>query len=233
MEMLHGNITSDVTKKRGGGTARCWQLALQHNQENKRFLIAHRWVPYVSRLSGINSLLETNDLVLKKKILSMREHYDLEDRNGTKLGEADGNLFQLPAKFVLTDTSGSELMHLGGKVFSLRNQFTLYDNTGKELGTIKKKLAKLIGQEFWVEKDGVEFMRIYGNFSDHDYQFQVNGAQVASVHKKWFSMRDQLGISITAEVDHRIVIGAVIVIEHIEVTARSGGSAEGAHFSWH
>ncbi len=52
-------------------------------------------------MSDPNSLLGINDLVLKKKILSVREHYDLEDRAGMKLGEADGNLFQFPAKFVV------------------------------------------------------------------------------------------------------------------------------------
>ena len=171
-------------------------------------------------MSSANSLLGTNDLVLKKKILSVREHYDLEDATGTKLGEADGNLIQFPAKFVVIDTNGSELMQVKGKVLSLRNQFTFYDNAGAELGTIKKKIVKLIGEEYWVEKDRREFMRIYGNFTEHDYQMQVNGVQVASVHKKWVSVRDQLGVSITGEADHRVVIGAVIVIEHVEVTER-------------
>jgi uncharacterized protein YxjI len=171
-------------------------------------------------MSSANSLLGINDLVLKKKILSVREHYDLEDVTGTKLGEADGNLIQFPAKFVVVDINGFELMQVKGKVLSLRNQFTFYDNAGAELGTIKKKIVKLIGEEYWVEKSGVEFMRIYGNFTEHDYQMQVNGVQVASVHKKWISVRDQLGVSITGEADHRVVIGAVIVIEHVEVTER-------------
>jgi uncharacterized protein YxjI len=171
-------------------------------------------------MSSANSLFGINDLVLKKKTLSLREHYDLEDVKGTKLGEADGNLVQFPAKFVVIDSNGSELMRLAGKVLSLRNQFTFYDNAGTELGTIKKKMVKLIGEEYWVEKDGVEFMRIYGNFTEHDYQMQVNGVQVASVHKKWVSVRDQLGVSMTGEADHRVVIGAVIVIEHVEVTER-------------
>jgi uncharacterized protein YxjI len=171
-------------------------------------------------MSSANSLFGINDLVLKKKILSLREHYDLEDVKGTKLGEADGNLVQFPAKFVVIDSNGSELMRLAGKVLSLRNQFTFSDNAGTELGTIKKKIVKLIGEEYWVEKDGVEFMRIYGNFTEHDYQMEINSVKVASVHKKWVSVRDQLGVSITGEADHRVVIGAVIVIEHIEVTER-------------
>jgi uncharacterized protein YxjI len=165
-------------------------------------------------------LLEANDLVMKKKILSMREHYDFEDTTGNKLGEADGNLFQFPAKFAVNDTHGLELMHLEGKVLSLRNQFTFYGSAGEELGTIKKKIAKLFGEEFWVEKNGVEFMRIYGDFTEHEYQMEVAGVPVASVHRKWVSVRDQLGVSITGDVDHRVVIGAVIVIEHVEVTER-------------
>ena len=172
------------------------------------------------KMSSADSLFGVNDVVLKKKVLSMHEHYDLENVTGTKLGEADGNLIQFPAKFTVKDTNGSELMRLEGKRFSLRKQFTIYDNAGAELGTIQKKIVKLIGEEYWVEKNGVEFMRIYGNFTEHDYQMQVNGVQVASVHKKWFSVRDQLGVSITGEIDHRVVIGAVIVIEHIEVTER-------------
>ena len=165
-----------------------------------------------------NSLLDSNNFVLKKKLLSLRQHYDLEDTAGAKLGEADGNLLQFPSKFVVISATGSEFMHLEGKVLSLRDQFTFFDPGGAELGTIKKKILKPIGEEYWIEKDGVETMRIYGNFTDHDYKMEINGVQVASVHKKWFSMRDQLGVSITGEVDHRIVIGAVIVIEHVEVT---------------
>ena len=159
--------------------------------------------------------------MLKKKILSVHEHYDFEDRAGTKLGEADGNLFQFPAKFLVKDVSGSELMHLDGKMFSLRSQFTIHDNAGEELGTVKKKIVKLIGEEYWVERNGVEFLRVHGNFTEHDYQMEVNGSQVASVHKRWTTVRDTLGLSITGDVDHRVVIGALIVIEHVEVTERA------------
>ena len=171
-------------------------------------------------MSDQSFLFETNDLVMKKKILSVREHYDFEDVKGAKLGAAEGNFLQAPPKFSVIDTHGSELMHLEGKIVSLRNEFSIYDNQGAELGTIRKKIVKLIGEEFWVEKNGVEFMRIYGDFTEHDYRMEVDGVSVAAVHKKWVSLRDQIGISITGAVDHRVVIGAVIVIEHIEVTER-------------
>jgi uncharacterized protein YxjI len=170
------------------------------------------------------SLLEANDFIMQKKILSAHEHYDFLDLKGNKIAEADGNLIQVPPKFQVRDTHGIELMHLQGKTLSLRKEFSLYGSAGEELGTIKRKIAKLVGEEFWVEKDGAEFMRIYGDFTEHEYQIEVSGQSVATVHKKWVTVRDQLGVSITGDVDHMVVIGAVIVIEHVEVTERQSSS---------
>ncbi len=157
---------------------------------------------------------------MNKKLLSLREHYDLQDRQGTRVGEADGNFFQLPAKFSVFDQSHSEVMHLDGKIFSLRKQFSIHDPSGNELGVIKKKLMRLFGSEYWLERNGAEFMRIYGNFTEHDYQMAVNQVEVARVHKTWVSIRDQFNISITGNIDPRVVIGSAIAIEHEEVTEK-------------
>jgi uncharacterized protein YxjI len=169
-------------------------------------------------------LLEINDIVMKKKILSMREHYDFEDTQGHKLGEGDGNFFQLPAKFHVLDNSKNPLFSVEGKLVSIRRQFNFRDAQGNQLGEIKKKLVKLIGSEYWVEQNGVQFLRIYGNFFEHDYMFATNGQPVAQVHKKWVAIRDSFGISITGNVDRRIVLGSVIAIEHEEVSEKHKNS---------
>lgn len=168
-----------------------------------------------------NSVFGSNELVLKKKILSLREHYDIEDRKGNKLGEAEGNFFQVPAKFTVRDAAGSELVRIGGRLISFRKEFAFHDSTGSSIGTIKKKLVKLVGEEFWVEREGKEYMRIYGNFTEHDYRFEVNKTEVARVHRNWVSVRDTLNLSLTGDADHRLTLGALIVIEHIEVTERN------------
>jgi len=157
---------------------------------------------------------------MTKKILSIREHYDFTTRDGTKLGEGDGNFLQFPAKFVVLDANNAEMMHLNGKLLSIRREFDIYDPSGNLVGIMKKKLLKLIGSEYWVEKNGVDYMRIFGNFVEHDYRMEVNKVQVAQVHRKWVSIRDQFGVSMTGNADPRIVIGAVIAIEHEEVTER-------------
>ena len=78
-------------------------------------------------LTNANPLLAINEIVLKKKkMISMKEYYDLEDRNGMKLGEAEGNLFQFPTRFVIKNINGSELMHIEGKIFSLPGKSSHY-----------------------------------------------------------------------------------------------------------
>jgi len=170
--------------------------------------------------AGGGPLLQLNEFTMNKKILSVREHYDFQDRSGTLVGQGEGTLIQLPAKFAIYDPNRSELMNIQGKLVSLRHQFTFHDNSGSEIGTIKKKLMKLFGEEYWVEQNGNEFMRVYGNFTEHEYRMDVNKQPVAYVHKKWVSVRDSFGVSITGNVDHRLVIGAIVVVEHLEVAER-------------
>ncbi len=173
-----------------------------------------------SRTSGNGALLSTREFIMTKKILSIREHYDFTSRGGMNLGEGDGNFFQLPAKFVVLDSNNSEIMHLNGRLLSIRREFDMFDPSGNLISIMKKKLIKLIGSEYWVERDGAEYARVFGNFLEHDYQMESGGAQVAQVHRKWVSLRDQFGVSITGDVDPRVVIGVVIAIEHEEVTER-------------
>ena len=171
------------------------------------------------------SILDANELQLTKKILSLREHYDISDRSGNVLAVGEGNLIQFPAKFKITDPrNGQLIMQIEGKILTIRHQFTMMDSFGVELGIIKKKLMKLIGEELWLEKDGKELMRIYGNFLEHDYSMEMNGKVVAQVHRKWVTIRDSYGISILGDVDHRLVVGATIVVEHIEVEERRNRS---------
>ena len=63
-------------------------------------------------MSDVNQLLTINKVVLKKKILSIHEHYDLHTPKGKKLGEVDGNLIQIPVKFNLHDANDAEVMKI-------------------------------------------------------------------------------------------------------------------------
>ena len=132
------------------------------------------------------SLLETNDFIMQKKILSAHEHYDFMDLKGNKLGEADGNIIQVPPKFVVLDTHGFELMHLQGKTFSLQREFTFYDSARRRAGNNKDARSP----NWWAKNSGSKktarsscaFTEISPNTN---IKWRLAGAPVASIHKKW------------------------------------------------
>ncbi len=186
------------------------------------------------------SLLEVDELILRKKILSVRRHYDFFDRQGTKLGEADGNIVQVPLKFRVIDNHGLEIMHLQGKAFSQQRDYTFYSSSGEMIGIMKARLQK-DELQFWLERNGEQFMSIHREISTkpfleelvslpnpnelledmQNYVMEINGEPVAKVHIKWLvARRDQIDLSIIGEVDHRLIIGAVIVIEHVVVEGK-------------
>jgi uncharacterized protein YxjI len=178
------------------------------------------------------SLLEAGELILIKKIISIRRQYDFMDRNGTKLGEADGNIAQVPPKFRVIDNHGVEIMHLQGKAFSKQKDYTFYSPSGEEIG-IMRAIFEKDELQFLVERNGEQFMFIHRELSSkplleelvtlpnpdeflrglQDYVMEIGGQTVARVHRKWLSVRNQIELSIIGEVDHRLIIGAVIVIE--------------------
>ena len=53
-----------------------------------------------------------------------------------------------------------------------------------------------------------------------NYVMEVDGQTVAKIHRKWPTLRNQIKFSITGNVDHRLVIGAIIVIEHVLVEGK-------------
>ena len=181
------------------------------------------------------SLLEAGDLILIKKIISVRRHYHFMDRQGTKLGEADGNIVQVPPKFRVIDNHGVEIMHLHGKAFSKQKDYTFYSPSGEKIG-IMRAIFEKDELQFLVERNGEQFMFIHRELSSkplleelvtlpnpdeflqglqEDYVMEIGGQTVAKIHRKRLSLRNQIELSIIGEVDHRLIIGAVIVIEDV------------------
>jgi uncharacterized protein YxjI len=68
-------------------------------------------------------------------------------------------------------------------------------------------------------------MRIFGDFTEHEYQMETAGQTVAAVRRKWVSLRDQMAVEITGDIDHQIVIGSIVVIEHVEATENHSSSS--------
>lgn len=168
-------------------------------------------------------MLTLNRYIIDQKLLSIHGTYLIRDSNGYEIGKAEGKLLSWGAKYRFLDASGRMLGRLNQKVVRVRPTFQILDANENLVVTMKRKLFKLIGSEYWFEDpNGHEVLRAKGKFHAHTYTlFDKQGRTVAEVNKKWVSIRDSYGIEIFSSMDRLIVLGAVICIDIVEHSARS------------
>ncbi|HYO61809.1 MAG TPA: LURP-one-related family protein [Actinomycetota bacterium] len=141
--------------------------------------------------------------------------------------------FAKPA-FSVTDEAGSEVYRVEGKALRMREQLWIRDLEGREVAFVEQKGAlrpsfeitsggallatmsprhKLFKLHFVLTdaRTGAEtFAR--GNLSGYEYDFERNGAVVATVRKKrrW---TDRYALGVSDGEDDVVYIGAVLVID--------------------
>ena len=164
------------------------------------------------------------EYIIEQKIAAMRDTFGIKDRNGNILVYGKKKIVSWGPQFWFETPDGTRVGEMRGKVLAVRPTFEIYDLQGL-VGIVKKKVMKLLGSEWWLEDtSGNEIGRIKGNITEHDFSVRSpSGSEVAQVHKKWVSLRDSYGISVTSEeISPYVIVAYVIAMDHAEWKAGSG-----------
>jgi uncharacterized protein YxjI len=79
---------------------------------------------------------------------------------------------------------------------------------------VKKHLFTLFRAAFTVDVPGPgDDLEAKGSFLDHDYTFERAGRTVATVSKRWFSIRDTYGIDIADGENDVLILASAVVID--------------------
>ena len=70
-------------------------------------------------------------------------------------------------------------------------------------------------ERFDVEaENGVKY-EVKGKITDHQYEFERDGNEVANVSKKWFRVRDTYGVEVGPNEDVALVLAATVAIDQM------------------
>ena len=150
--------------------------------------------------------------VIKERIFSIADRFNIEDEYGTPQYEVVGRIFSLGNKLSIYDLDGKELIYIEEKIFRLLPEYSIY-REGSIVAKVKKQLT-LFRPKFNIESS-------YGNFTiDGDvfrYNFNIlkNGKPVAWVSKKWISLSDTYSVEIIDDEDHVFLLALVIVLDQV------------------
>ncbi|HZN19319.1 MAG TPA: LURP-one-related family protein [Micromonosporaceae bacterium] len=144
--------------------------------------------------------------------------------------------FRLGADSDITDESGRPVLHVDGKVLTLRDRLVIRDPAGREVAQVHRRLVAMrptyevtIGGEkaaevrkrlltpfrerFTIDVPGPDDLEMKGNLLDHEFTVQRGGRTVATVSKRWFSIRDTYAVEIAEGEDHLLVLASVLALD--------------------
>jgi uncharacterized protein YxjI len=115
---------------------------------------------------------------------------------------------------VIEDPAGREVATVKEKLASVREVMTI-ERGGQTLATVRKALFTPLREKFEIEcANGVNY-EVKGKITDHQYEFERDGNQVASVSKKWFRVRDSYGVEIGPNEDVALVLAATVALDQM------------------
>jgi uncharacterized protein YxjI len=150
---------------------------------------------------------------MRQSLISIGDDYWIENGAGQRAFKVDGKVFRIRKTLVIEDAAGNEVATLKEKLVSVRDVMTI-ERGGQVLATVKKALFTPLRERFEVEGAGVKY-DVKGNITDHQYEFERDGQQVASVSKRWFAVRDTYGVEIGPNEDVALVLAATVALDQM------------------
>jgi uncharacterized protein YxjI len=147
--------------------------------------------------------------------------------------------FRLGEDSDITDEQGRPVLHVDGKVLSLRNRLIIRDPEGREVAQVHRKLAALrptyrvtigseeaakvrkrlftpFGDRFTIDVPGPDDLEVAGDLFDHEFTVRRRDQVVATVSKRWFSMRDTYAVDVAPGQDDLLILASVLALDLAE-----------------
>ncbi len=155
-----------------------------------------------------------NVFQMRQSMISIGDDYWIENGAGQRAYKVDGKAFRVRKTLVIEDAAGNEAATLKEKLVSVRDVMTI-ERGGQTLATVKKAMFTPLRERFDIEcANGIKY-EVKGKITDHQYEFERDGNQVASVSKKWFRVRDSYGVEVGADEDVALVLAATVAIDQM------------------
>lgn len=152
--------------------------------------------------------------VLKQKLFSIGDDFNILDENNDKIYKIDGKLLTIGEKFYFEDKKGNKIFKIKKKLIRFTDTYHI-EKDKKVYAKISKDMFTIFGEKFELETPYGD-IKIKGNIIDYDFSFYFEKRKVATVSKKLVSIRDKYTIDIDESFpDHPLILACTMVIDMI------------------
>jgi uncharacterized protein YxjI len=150
--------------------------------------------------------------VMRERWFDIGDDYDITDESGRKLYHVDGKKLTLRDRVVIEDADGNEVAEVHRHLVSLRRTYEITIG-GAPAAEVRKHLFTPLRDKFTIDIPGPHDLELTGSLLDHEYRIERDGDTVATVSKRWLSIKDTYGIQIAEGEDHVLILATVVALE--------------------
>jgi uncharacterized protein YxjI len=167
-----------------------------------------------SREGGDEVALPPSAYRMREKMFAIGDDYWIENGAGQRVFKVNGKALRIRKTLAIEDPGGRELLKIQERKLRVRDTMVI-ERDGDKLATVRKKMISPLRERFKVElADDTEY-DVTGNILDHEYSFERDGREVASVSKRWFRARDTYGIEIAPGHDDALILATAVCLEQM------------------
>jgi uncharacterized protein YxjI len=127
----------------------------------------------------------------------------------------DGKVLTLHDRLVLRDPEGREVAQVRRKLVAMRPTYQISVG-GEQAAEVRKHLFTPFHDRFTIDVPGPDDLEMEGDLFDHEFTIRRGGQTVATVSKRWFSMRDTYAVDVAPGQDDLLILASVLALDLAE-----------------
>jgi uncharacterized protein YxjI len=153
--------------------------------------------------------------LIRERFFRLGEDSDITDEQGRPVFHVDGKVLSLRNRLVIRDPEGREVAQVQRKLAALRPTYKVTIG-GEEAAEIRKRMFTPFGDRFTIDVPGPDDLEMAGDLFDHEFTIRRGEQVVATVSKRWFSMRDTYAVDVAAGQDDLLILASVLALDLAE-----------------
>ena len=153
--------------------------------------------------------------IIREKRLWLGEDTEILDEHGQTRYRVDGKIFTIHNTLIIRDSTGIEAATVREQFLALQRTYEI-TREGEELAQVRKHLLTFLGDRFTVDVPGPNDLEVKGNLIEHEYTMTRSGQLVASISKRWVTLKDAYGVEIAPDQDDVLILASVLVLDLAE-----------------
>ena len=153
--------------------------------------------------------------VIRERFFRLGEDSDITDESGQPVLRVDGKVLTLRDRLVLRDPAGNEVAQVQRRLLALRPVYEIAVG-GREVAEVRKHFFTPFRDRFTIDLPGPDDLEMEGNLFDHEFTIRRGGQTVATVSKRWFTLRDTYGVDVAPGEDDLLILASVLALDLAE-----------------